>query len=148
MRVPELSGSRRVVFALLFAAALAANTGNAMAQPANRIQLTQLEQMFTDMRAKTKWNVDGPLLWSYFFFDSNPMRLNQAAAELKAAGYRVAGIEPDRSGSLFRLHVEKLEAHTPASLYQRNTEFYAFAEKYSLASYGGMDVGPAPASPK
>jgi len=140
--------TRRKFLAFLFAVALAANTGTAMAQPAKRIQLTQLEEMFADMRARTKWDVDGPLLWSYFFFDSNPMRLNQAAAELKAAGYRVAGIEPDRSGSLFRLHVEKLEVHTPASLYKRNTEFYALAEKYSLASYGGMDVGPVPASSK
>jgi hypothetical protein len=104
--------------------------------------------MFTDMRAKTKWNVDGPLLWGYFFFDPSVEKLKQAAADLEASGYRIVGIEKVTNKQFFRLHVERVEAHTPASLNARNDEFYWIAEKYSLASYDGMDVGPAPAVAK
>ena len=104
--------------------------------------------MFADMRAKTKWNIDGPLLWGYFFFDPNVEKLKQVATELEGSGYRVVGIASVSDKQLFRLHVERVEVHTPASLNARNNEFYAFAEKYSLRSYDGMDVGPAPTSSK
>jgi len=33
------------------------------------IPQSQLEDMFDNMRAKTKWNVDGPMLRGYFFMD-------------------------------------------------------------------------------
>ena len=138
----------RILSALLFAVALITNTGGAMAQPTKQIQLTQLEAMFANIRAKTKWNVDGPLLWGYFFFDPSQGKLKQAATELEAAGYRVVSIEAVENKPLFRLHIEKVEVHNPTSLHLRNTEFYAFAEKHSLASYDGMDVGPVPASSK
>ena len=42
------------------------------------------------------------------------------------------------------MHVEKIETHTPETLNKRNGEFYALAEKYEVASYEGMGVGPVP----
>lgn len=92
------------------------------------------------MRAKAPWNVDGPLLWGYFFFASSRDNLEQVASELDGKGYHIVGIEAPR-GKL-RLHVERVETHTPASLDARNQEFYELAERYGV-SYDGMDVGPA-----
>lgn len=104
--------------------------------------------MFADMRAKTKWNIDGPLLWGYFFIDPSAEKLKQASANLEALGYRVVSLEKIANKQVFRLHVERVETHTPASLSARNDEFYALADNYSLASYDGMDVGPAPTAAK
>ena len=118
-----------------------------MAQSSRPIQLSQLEDMFASMRAKTKWNIDGPLLWGYFFLDPNPEKLKQTGNELEAAGYVMVAIQQVSGRNLFRLHVERIEIHGPASLHARNGEFYNLAEKHFLASYDGMDVGPAP-SPK
>jgi hypothetical protein len=115
----------------------------AMAQSSKRISITQMESMFENMRAKTKWNVDGPLLWGYFFFDQSIDKLKLASKELEASGYRIVQLDAVGDKQRFRLHVERVEAHTPASLNARNIEFYALAEKYSIASYDGMDVGPA-----
>jgi hypothetical protein len=139
--------TRRRTLSLFLAPAVAAMPP-VMAQTARRIQLAQLEEMFVNMRARTKWNVDGPLLWGYFFFDPNEEKLQRVAKELDASGYRVVGIQQVSGRQLFRLHVERIEAHTPASLHARNTEFYALAEKQGLASYDGMDVGPAPTAAK
>lgn len=47
---------------LLFSLLFLANCLPAMAQSKKQIPLTQLEAMFENMRAKTKWDVDGPLL--------------------------------------------------------------------------------------
>ena len=130
--------------ALALALAIAATCMPATAQAPKRIQLAQLEAMFASMRTSTPWNVDGPLLWGYFFYDSSRAKLEQAANELQVTGYRVVGIEQFQNDRRLRLHVERVEAHTPASLNSRNQELYALAERFGLDLYDGMDVGPAP----
>ena len=140
--------SRRTVLARVLGTAFVAIIAPTLAQSTKRIPLSQLEVMFSNMRANTKWNVDGPLLWGYFFLDPNENKLQQAAAELESAGYHLVSVAPVPGKQLFRLHLEKVEVHTPISLNQRNMEFYAFAEKHSIASYDGMDVGPVPAVSK
>jgi hypothetical protein len=129
---------KRIAAALL---ALAALAQPAAAEP---IRLDQLQTMFANMRAKTSWNIDGPLLWGYFFFDADAAKLRKAAAELQAQGYRLVALEAVEGKLQFRLQVEKAEVHTPESLHKRNGEFYALAEKYGIAAYDGMDVGPVP----
>jgi hypothetical protein len=135
--------SRKYLLLPLLLTALAI-TFDATAQTQNKITLQKLEAMFSDMRLKTKWNIDGPLLWGYFFVNSNEDKLKQAATELVASEYKLVRLEAIKGKHLFLLHVERVETHTPSSLNARNNEFYKLAEKYSLDSYDGMDVGPAP----
>ena len=94
------------------------------------------------MRAQTPWNIDGPLLWGYFFIDPDRAKLDAAAAALKDKGYRVVGIAKVDGRDLFRLHVERVEVQTPDSLYARDIELEALARKLHIGSYDGMDVGP------
>ncbi len=107
-----------------------------------QIQRSQIDSMFAEMRAKAPFNVDGPLLWGYYFFDQDRTKLDRAARELAAQNYRVVGVE-QMSEKVFRLRVERVEIHTPASLYARNQYFYAMAERLGIDSYDGMDAGPA-----
>ncbi len=134
---------RALVTAAFLFATLVSDPQVALAQPKQRIELAQLQAMFSNMRAKAPWNVDGPLLWGYFFFDPSSTKLNQAASELQAAGYKLVSIKEVPGQGSFRLHVEKVEVHSPESLHTRNGELYLLAEKHGLASYDGMDVGPA-----
>jgi hypothetical protein len=108
------------------------------------ITLHELKQMFSNMRAQTEWDVDGDMLWGYFFTDPEPNKLEPVAQHLADAGYRVVSIYETDDKSTHFLHVERVERHTPQSLHARNTEFYRLAEKFGVASYDGMDVGPAP----
>jgi Regulator of ribonuclease activity B len=139
--------NRRSLFAFLGIGALF-SAGVVSAQTSRRIPLSQLEAMFSDMRAKTNWNIDGPLLWGYFFFDPSESKLQQISQELVGAGYKLVGLSQVEGRPLYRLHLEKVELHTPNTLNSRNIEFYALAEKYGIRSYDGMDVGPAPISAK
>ncbi len=109
------------------------------------ISLEQLQKMFSAMRTKpgySKWNIDGLLLWGYFFTDSNPEKLKQIAEALSSKGYSFVNIYPTDDNSTFFLHVERVEHHTPESLNIRNLEFYDLASQFDLESYDGMDVGP------
>jgi hypothetical protein len=107
------------------------------------IPLSTLEDMFDNMRAKTKWNVDGPMLWGYFFFDPSVDKLRKASEHLVNEGYRLVDIHPTDDGTTFVLHVERIETHSPQTLFERNEYLYGVAALFELELYDGMDVGPA-----
>jgi hypothetical protein len=106
------------------------------------ITLEILEDMFANMRTQTSWNVDGEMLWGYFFTDPNPNKLEPLADHLSNAGYHVVSIYETDDRSTYFLHVERVEAHTPRTLFARNAEFYLLADEFKVESYDGMDVGP------
>ena len=112
------------------------------------ITLQQLNEMFANMRATTNWDLDGDMRWGYFFTDPNPKKLEPVAKHLSDAGYRVVSIyETDDKRTHF-LHVERVEHHTPTTLDARNQEFEALAARFGIATYDGMDAGPATPTPK
>jgi len=111
--------------------------------PKSAISLQQLEDMFANMRANTKWNLDGELLWGYFFTDPDAKRLEPLSKYLSADGYHVVAIYPTDDRSTNVLHVERVEHLTPNTLDVRNQEFEALAKKFEIATYDGMDAGPA-----
>jgi hypothetical protein len=52
-----------------------------------------LQAMFDEMRATTKWNLDGEMLWSYFFTDPTEAKLTSAADALAKMGFTVVGVD-------------------------------------------------------
>jgi len=52
------------------------------------IELETLKELFAGVRAKTKWNIDGPMLWEYFFTDGEEDKLKNAATHLAGQEYR------------------------------------------------------------
>ena len=134
------------IFRATLAAAVFAGALPAQAQFVPKIPLAKLQAAFATMRAQGRINVDGPLLWGYFFLDPDRAKLESAAAELQSKGYRVVGIaRAPGPRPLFRLQVERVEVHTPESLYARDIELEGLVRRLHLASYDGMTVGAAPA---
>ena len=108
----------------------------------SNITLQQLKDMFSSMRAQTNWDVDGDMLWGYFFTDPDPKKLEPVAEHLARSGYRVVSIYETDDKSTHFLHVERVEKHTPQTLHARNGEFERLAGEFGLECYDGMDVGP------
>ncbi|MES2661565.1 MAG: ribonuclease E inhibitor RraB [Verrucomicrobiota bacterium] len=134
---------RIALLLITFAAFLSAScTKKPTATAKSMITLEQLQDMFTSMRTNPQLNVDGDLLWGYFFTNRDPKKLEPVAARLASAGYRVVNIYPTDDESTHFLHVERVESHTPESLHARNQEFYGLASELGIDSYDGMDVGP------
>lgn len=106
------------------------------------ISKQQIEEMFTAIREQTDWNMDNDMLWSYFFLDSDRVKLNLLANELSRLGYTIADLSRTSDDSVYVLRIEKVETHSPESLFERNQQFYGLAQKYGIQSYDGMDVGP------
>lgn len=118
------------------------------------IDTSSVDQMFADIRAETDWNLDGPMLWGYFFTDADPHKLKRLSDQLVQDGYRhvdIFTIESDGSTDLgeaesgvYFLHVERVETHSIWSLELRNRGLEALAARFDVATYDGMDVGPVP----
>ena len=108
------------------------------------ITKAQLEEMFDGVHDEPGWDLDSPLVWDYFFTDTDREKLIRAAATLESLGYEVVGLlEPgpdeDDKEILF-LQVRKVEHHTIDTLDARNQELYRFADEHDLKSYDGMDM--------
>lgn len=134
---------------LLISAILSASLMVAEPSFAETISREQLAEMFSSMRANPSWNVDGPLLWGYFFTAPKQALLEPIAKMLADRGYRLVGIHLGDKASVgdqdvWWLRVERVEKHTVDSLQARNSEFYGLARKFAGVQYDGMDVGPAP----
>ena len=106
------------------------------------IPLENLEDMFLNIREKSSWNMSGPMLWGYFFFDPDEAKLKQLADRLSAGGYRVVDVELTDDGDAYRLHAERVEVHSPQSLFERNAVLAELADECDVELYDGMDVGP------
>ena len=108
----------------------------------NQISREMLQDLFDSCVRKSKWRMDGPMLWGYFFTHHDEEGLKNAAAKLQADGYRFVSIlQDDDDKKMWWLHVEKEEVHSVDSLYDRDQVLYDFAERNGLSSYDGMDVG-------
>ncbi|AEM52205.1 MULTISPECIES: ribonuclease E inhibitor RraB [Stenotrophomonas] len=113
------------------------------------MDLEATRNLFANLRENTDWDINGPLLWGYFFVHSSAEPLQALADHLQAQGYAFVELfeqEPEEGDAPFHvLHVERVEIHDEASLDRRNQEFAALAAEKGVEDYDGMDVGPAPA---
>jgi len=116
--------------------------GGCSRQPTPQKQKKGIEDMFANMRSTSKWDVEGEMLWGYFFTDTDPKKLEHVVEPLTNGGYRFVSIFETEDKRTHFLHVERVEKHTPQTLHARNAELYKLAEKFGLESYDGMDVGP------
>lgn len=110
------------------------------------IEVQALEDMFSNIKSTTMWDLNGPMLWGYFFTDSSEEKLQSFVPTLQKQGYRFVDLyvpELDEGmDEYFFLHVEKEEIHSVSSLHQRNQELESLAYLHQIGSYDGMDVGP------
>ena len=107
------------------------------------ISREQVEEMFENMRTRSSWDVNGVLLWGYFFTAKETTCLERASEYLAGDGYRCMPLYKAIDGATIVLHVERTESHTPETLHLRNCELESLAREFGLDSYDGMDVGLA-----
>jgi len=112
----------------------------------SQMDITAINEMFANIRENTDWDLNGPMLWGYFFVNTTPEPLHGLGDTLVERGYTLVEVfEPDLEegeAPYHVLHVERVEIHDEASLDRRNQEFAALAAEKGVEDYDGMDVGP------
>ncbi len=110
-------------------------------------QIEGIREIFAEAQQEDNWKVDEPMLYSYYFVDSDPDKLESLGVALEEKDYDFIGVfelgdeETDESTGEYMLHIDKTEVHTPESLAQRNVEFAKLAEDYKITTYDGWEFG-------
>jgi hypothetical protein len=110
-------------------------------------QLEGIRQIFAEAKKEDNWNLEEPMLYSYYFVDEDADKLESLGDHLEEQGYDFVGIfelgdeETEESTGEYLLHIDREEIHTPESLAQRNVEFQKLADEYKIANYDGWEFG-------
>lgn len=112
----------------------------------NLSDMEQINSIFDKVEVQgvdTKQN----LLYGYFFFDKDKLKLEALKGNLLQQSYKFVELAP-RSKGQFILHVEKVETLTRQELYNEEQALRKLASKYKVGTYDGFDVGnPDPKKP-
>lgn len=110
-------------------------------------QIEGIKEIFADARSEDNWNLDEPMLYSYYFVDEDPDKLESLGVALEEKDYDFIGVyelgdeETEKATGEYLLHLDKTEKHTPETLAQRNVEFAKLAEDYGIKTYDGWEFG-------
>ena len=110
-------------------------------------QLETIREIFAQAKQEDNWNLDEPMLYSFYFVDESVDKLEKLGLKLEADGYDFVDIfelgdeKTDESTGEYLLHIDKVETHTPETLAQRNVEFQRLADEYEIESYDGWEFG-------
>lgn len=107
------------------------------------IPLAQLQEMFASLRTETGASIDGEMLWGYYFTADEAAALEPLSQKLEGHGFEVSDIFKSEDEPIHILQAQRLEAHTPESLFALNAELEAVAKHFAGVEYDGMDVNPA-----
>ena len=86
--------------------------------------------MFAGLRSESDWNIDGEMLWGYYFTAAAPEMLESVAESLSERGFDISEIFESDDEPIFILQAERLEKHTPESLFALNAELEVLASKF------------------
>lgn len=110
-------------------------------------QLKDIREIFAEAKQEDDWNLDEPMLYTYYFVDKDAEKLEKLGEHLQAEGFDFIDIfelgdeDTDESTGEYLLHIDKIETHTPESLAQRNVEFQKLAARYDIETYDGWEFG-------
>jgi hypothetical protein len=106
------------------------------------ITLAQLQEMFAGLHSETDWNLDGEMLWGYYFTAAAPEILEKLAEKLEARDFDAVEITKSEDEPVFILQVQRIEKHTPESLFALNAQLEEVVAQFEGVEYDGMDVDP------
>ena len=110
-------------------------------------QIEGIKEIFETAKREDNWDLDGEMLYSYYFVDIDADKLEELGLELEEKGYEFLGIfelgeeDSEEPTGEYLLHIDKVEIHTPDSLSVRNVEFSKLAEEREIDSYDGWEFG-------
>lgn len=116
-----------------------ASCTNKLMTTENSIRIEQIRHIFVRMEAQGV-DLTKPHLYGYFFFDKERHGLERLSNDMTRDRYTLVNLE-QIDDDTFKLHVEKIEIHSPESLFERGLALTEIAYKYAVDVYDGWDVG-------
>ena len=109
-------------------------------------QLQEIKKIFADAAREEEWDVEGEMLYSYYFIDETMDKLEKLAQHFENENYDYINIyelgdeETNEPTGEYLLHIDKTEKHTPETLVERVDEFLKLAEEFEV-EFDGWEFG-------
>jgi len=113
-----------------------------------RRERREIDATVFDAMRKNPWDLNGDLLWGFFFTNDSRGVLEITAKALEIVGYKIVAIYQDEQKKFWWLHVERVERLTLDSMASRNVRLIWFAKLFGGSVYDGWDVGQVGWKPK
>ena len=110
-------------------------------------QLKEIKEIFTDAAREEGWEVEGEMLYSYYFVDTSIEKLEKLGLLLEKEDYdfiNIFELGDDESGEPtgeYLLHLDKTEKNTPETLIDKIERFENLAVEYEIDSFDGWEFG-------
>lgn len=102
----------------------------------------QIESMFQKLLEEEGWDsFRSFMLFSYYFQDEDPAKLELLLKQLYREGYELVAICRKRNSAFYMMKVDQIEKHTVESLFKRNKYLAEVAGQYDIGSYDGWKMG-------
>jgi hypothetical protein len=98
--------------------------------------------VFDAIKKDSKWNMESPMLYGYFFIGEREWPLKVLGYILRIGGHRFVGIRKDDDLKKYWLHVEEVRVHNLDSISVKDVRLRQIGKIVFLSEYDGWDVGP------
>ena len=103
-----------------------------------KADLNNVEEIFNKMH-DNGFDINLPLKWGFYFFDTDKSKLQIVFDELRDKGYQLENLSQVKDNE-WRLFVSKVEVLSPEKLHRRNIAFNELAEYCHVDLYDGWEV--------
>jgi hypothetical protein len=110
-------------------------------------QLETIREIFDTAKREDNWNLEEPMLFSFYFVDESVDKLEKLGLHLENQGYDFVDIfelgeeETNKPTGEYLLHIDKVGVYTPEDLADLNVEFQKLADEYEIGTYDGWEFG-------
>jgi hypothetical protein len=110
-------------------------------------QLETIREIFDTAKREDNWNLEEPMLFSFYFVDESVDKLEKLGLHLEKEGYDFVDIfelgeeETSKPTGEYLLHIDKVGMYTPEDLADLNVEFQKLADEYEIGTYDGWEFG-------
>ena len=110
-------------------------------------QLKEIKEIFADAAREEGWEVEGEMLYSYYFVDTSIEKLEKLGLQLEKEDYdfiNIFELGDDETGEPtgeYLLHLDKTEKNTPETLIDKIEQFEKLAVEYEIDSFDGWEFG-------
>ena len=110
-------------------------------------RIEEIREIFEEAKTEDNWNTDEDMLYSFYFVDTDPDKLEELGNELAEQDFIFVDVfqlgdeETGDATGEYMLHIDKIGVYNPESLAEQIETFRSHTDKHGLAELDGWEFG-------
>ena len=110
-------------------------------------RLEEIQRMFDLATIEDRWDMEGPMLYTFLFIGTDPDKLEKLGELLAECGfdfidiYQLGDEDTGEPTGEFHLHIDQVAVYTPENLEKQLVEFERLCEETGYGDLDGWEFG-------